>query len=317
LTTVKKRFVFSDNFWFSVKLSQIQTLIAIAESGSIRAAARRLQLTQPALSKGLQALEEELSVPLVHRTARGVTLTPYGRAIVTRGRGIALEFDRLRDEVEQMRGAQGGRVLLAVAPSPAVLLLPNVLKRFHAEQPGIVVHVRESIFPDTLQWLREGQADIAVGAHPPSRKGAVSEFTTEKLYNNRLVVTARQGHPKANARSLADLLDCDWLLHGPTEGPGSLYAPVFRAHGLTPPNPRVISDSFISTLSLLERSDALSLLPEMLIRHYTKAGRLTQLPLSETMPHWDVSLITRAQTPLTPMAQKMVEAFRRTAISTA
>ena len=298
-----------------MKLSQIQTLIAIAESGSIRAAARRLDLTQPALSKGLQAFEEELCVPLVHRTARGVTLTAFGRAIVARGRGITLEFDRLREEVEQMRGAQGGRVLLAVAPSPAVLLLPSVLKRFHADNPGILVHVRESIFPDTLQWLREGQADIAVGAHPPSRKSAVSEFTTEKLYDNRLVVTARRGHPKAQARSLSELLDCDWLLHGPAEGPGSLYAPVFHAHGLTPPHARVISDSFISTLSLLEHSDALSLLPERLIRHYTRAGRLIQLPLTETMPHWDVSLITRAQTPLTPMAQKMVEAFRRTAVA--
>lgn len=297
-----------------MKLSQIQTLIAIAESGSIRAAARRLNLTQPALSKGLQALEDELSVPLVHRTARGVILTSFGRAIVARGRGISLEFDRLREEVEQMRGAQGGRVLIAVAPSPAVLLLPSVLKRFHSENPDILVQIRESIFPDTLQWLREGQADIAVGAHPPSRKGAVSEFTTEKLYENRLVVTARQGHPKARSTSLADLLDCDWLLHGPSEGPGSLYAPVFRAHGLTPPHARVISDSFISTLSLLERSDALSLLPEMLIRHYTKQGRLIQLPLTETMPHWDVSLITRTQSPLTPMAQKMVEAFRRTPV---
>ncbi len=297
-----------------MKLSQIQTLIAIAESGSIRAAARRLNLTQPALSKGLQSLEEELSVPLVHRTARGVILTAYGRAIVTRGRGISLEFERLRDEVEQMRGAQGGRVLLAVAPSPAVLLLPSVLKRFHAEHPDILVHIRESIFPDTLQWLREGQADIAVGAHPPSRKGAISEFTTEKLYENRLVVTARKGHPKALATSLADLLDCEWLLHGPSEGPGSLYAPVFRSHGLTPPHASVISDSFISTLSLLEHSDALSLLPEMLIRHYTKLDRLIKLPLTETMPHWDVSMITRTQSPLTPMAQKMVEAFRRTQV---
>jgi LysR family transcriptional regulator of abg operon len=298
-----------------MKLSQIQTLIAIAESGSIREAARRLNLTQPALSKGLQALESELSVSLVHRTARGVTLTAFGRAIVARGRGIALEFDRLRDEVEQMRGAQGGRVLLAVAPSPAVLLLPSVLKRFHADNPGIVVQVRESIFPDTLQWLREGHADIAVGAHPPSRRGAVSEFSTEKLYDNRLVVTARKGHPKAQARSLADLLDCEWLLHGPSEGPGSLYAPVFRAHGLKPPTPRVISDSFISTLSLLERSDAMSLLPELLIRHYENAGRLIHLRLNEDMPHWDVSLITRTQTPLTPMAQKMVETFRRTKVS--
>jgi len=295
-----------------VKLNQIQTLIAIAETGSIRAAARRLGLTQPALSKGLQSLEDELSVPLVHRTARGVNLTPYGQAIVTRGRGISHELDRLREEIEQMRGAQAGNVSLAISPSPAVLLLPQVLKRFQTEFPAIQVKVRESVFPETLQLLREGTVDIAIGAQPPSRKERTSEFITEKLYDNRLVVTGRAGHPLAHARSLSELLSCDWLLHGPAEGPGSLYAPAFRANGLTPPKPMVLSESFISTLTLLEHSDALSLLPERLISHFARAGRLIMLPLREPMPHWDVSMIVRAQTPLTPMAHKLVQMFRRT-----
>ena len=295
-----------------MKLHQIQALVAIAETGSVRAAARRLGLTQPALSKSLAALEEELSVPLVHRTARGATLTKFGQSIVTRGRGISQEIERLREEIEQMRGAARGGVTVAISPSPAQLLLPAVLRRFHREFPEIQVRVRESVYPDTVQLLREGLADFAVGAQPPSRKTATSEFLTERLYENKLVVGCRHGHPKAGVRSLRELRDCEWLQHGSADGPGSLYAPVFRENGLLVPTPLLVSDSFISSLKLLESSDALCLLPARLVSHLARAGRLTALQLDEPMPDWDVSLIMRAQVPLTPIALKLAQLFRRT-----
>lgn len=295
-----------------MKLNQIKALIAIAETGSIRAAARKIGLTQPALSKNLQALEEELNVRLVHRTARGVNLTTFGQTILTRGRGIAIEFERLREEIEQMRGAQNGTLSIAMSPSPAMLLLPPAMTRFRQAFPSIQVSLCDGVYPKTLQLLREGLVDMSVGAHPPLAKSTLSEFQVETLYENKLVVTCRKGHPRANAKSLTELLDCEWLIHGPTEGPSSLHTPAFRANGIPLPNPVVVSESFISSLSLLENSDVLCVLPERLIAHLSLAGRLTALKLHEPMPDWDVSLITRVQSPLTPIAKKMVEIFRRT-----
>ncbi|MEY2660051.1 MAG: hypothetical protein RLZZ123_1223 [Pseudomonadota bacterium] len=300
-----------------MKLNQIQALVAIAETGSIRAAAAKVGLTQPALSKSLQSLEEELSVSLVHRTSRGVNLTPFGQAMLTRGRGIAQEVDRLREQIEQMRGAQQGTINLAVSPSPSVILLPQALSRFRREYPDVQLRIREAVFPDTLQMLREGLADIALGAHPEIKKNKQPEFLVERLYYNRLVVTGRVGHPKAGAGSLSELLDCDWLLHGPEEGPGSMYAPVFKAHQLQPPLPSVISQSFIATLTLLEGSDALSLLPERLIRRLIVSRRLIMLPIRELTPRLDVSMIVRANQPLTPVAQKLLQILRRTSPSNA
>lgn len=296
-----------------MKLTQIRALVAIAETGSIRAAAARVGVTQPALSKALQALEEELSVPLVHRTSRGVNLTPFGQAVVTRGRGIAQEVDRLREQIGQMRGASQGTVSLAVSPSPAVVILPRALARFRKEHPEVRLQIREAVYPDTLQMLREGLADIAIGAHPQIKGGKQPEFLVTRLYFNRLVVTGRTGHPKAHARSLAELLDCDWLLHGPEEGPGAMYAPVFKAHQLTPPTPSVISQSFIATLTLLERSDALTMLPERLIQSLIASRRLIVLPIRGLTPRLDVSTIVRANQPLTPVAQKLLHWIRRTA----
>lgn len=300
-----------------MKLNQIQALVAIAETGSIRAASARVGVTQPALSKSLQSLEDELSVSLVHRTSRGVNLTAFGQAMVTRGRGIAQEVDRLREQIEQMRGALQGSINLAVSPNPSVILLPQALARFRQEFPHVQLRIREAVFPDTLQMLREGLADIALGAHPQIKKSKQPEFLVERLYYNRLVVTGRVGHPKAGAESLAELLDCDWLLHGPEEGPGSMYAPVFKEHQLLPPVPSIISQSFIATLTLLEGSDALTLLPERLIRSLIANRRLMMLPIRELTTRLDVSMIVRANQPLTPVAQKLLQILRRTAPSNA
>lgn len=298
-----------------MKLTQIRALVAIAETGSIRAAAARVGVTQPALSKALQGLEDELSVSLVHRTSRGVTLTPFGQAVVARGRGIAQEVDRLREQIGQMRGESQGTISLAVSPSPAVIILPRALARFRKEHPEVRLYIRESVFPDTLQMLREGLADIAIGAHPQIKASKQPEFLVTRLYFNRLVVTGRAGHPKANARSLAELLDCDWLLHGPEEGPGAMYAPVFKAHQLPAPKPSIVSQSFISTLTLLERSDAITMLPERLIQNLIASRRLIVLPIRGLTPRLDVSTIVRANQPLTPIAQKLLHLLRRTAPS--
>lgn len=278
----------------------------------MRAAARKLGQTQPALSKGLMQLEEEFSVPLVLRTARGASLTAYGQAMVRRAQGIVHELGRIREEIDQMRGMQEGCVSLGIAPSPALLLLPGALRRFHRELPSVQVRVREAVYPDVLQLLREGVFDIAVGPVPALSKTSSAEFRSEKLYANALVVTCREGHPKAQASSLMELLDCEWLQHGPSEGPGALHTSVFRANGLRPPAPRVHSESFIASLNLLENSDALSLLPERLVNHISRDGRVRSIKLVEPLPNWDVALITRANSPLTPAAQKMVVILRRT-----
>jgi DNA-binding transcriptional LysR family regulator len=292
-----------------VKLQHLRALVAIAENGSVRAAARNLGVTQPALSKSLQQLEASLSVSLVTRTARGATLTPYGRAVLARAQGITQDLDRLREEVEQMRGSLAGGVSVAISPSPAKVLLPQALRRFHKDFPQVRVRVRESVYPDTLRMLREGQADLAVGALPPLPRALAAEFHSEMLYRNTLVVAGRQDHPMAAATSLADLLACQWLQHGPANGPGALLEPTFRAHQLPPPVPRVLSDSYTASFSILEHSDALSLLPERLIRH--QPG-LIALALRETMPTWDVSMIYRTASPLTPAAQALAQALRRT-----
>ena len=74
---------------------------------------------------------------------------------------------------------------------------------------------------------------------PQWSRALATEFHSEVLYGNTLVVVGRRGHPMASATSLAELLACQWVQHGPANGPGALLEPAFRAHQLPPPVPRV------------------------------------------------------------------------------
>ena len=113
-------------------LRRIRAFLAIAENGSIRGAARRIGVSQPALTKTLKELENSLSAPLVVRSAQGVTLTKYGEALLVRARLADAELRRASDEIGQMLGAKGGQIAVGLSPVASLLLAPDALKRFLA-----------------------------------------------------------------------------------------------------------------------------------------------------------------------------------------
>ena len=98
-----------------MKLNQFRDVVAIAERGSLRAAARHLQLAQPALTRSVQELERELGAPLFERRARGMILTPIGQAFVRRASAVLTEVRRARDEAEQLHGGTSGKVVAGLS----------------------------------------------------------------------------------------------------------------------------------------------------------------------------------------------------------
>ena len=91
-------------------LNQLRDFIAMSEHGSMRAAARALGVSAPALAKSVSQLEQELHVPLLQRSSRGVVLSDYGRALLERARLIVSEAHKASDEIAQLRGRHEGAV---------------------------------------------------------------------------------------------------------------------------------------------------------------------------------------------------------------
>ena len=143
-----------------MKLQTLQALIYIEEVGSLCAAAQLLHQSQPALSAAIQQLEEELKAPLLVRTKRGVSLTPFGQAFMKHARIIVSESRRAHEEIGQLRGHWEGHVTFATSPAIALGPLPQALASFANEFPAVTVNVRDGLYPSVSPQLRDGTLAI-------------------------------------------------------------------------------------------------------------------------------------------------------------
>ncbi|NML18141.1 LysR family transcriptional regulator [Azohydromonas caseinilytica] len=143
-------------------LVQLRHLIALAESGSFTQSAEALCITQPALSRSVQALERELGQPLFDRTGRRSELTAFGREVVQRARQLVFEADELVASGRQMSAGQAGAVRLGLGSGPSAILSTPLLRTVATRHPGLRLDIVRGPIEHLLQALRERQLDALV-----------------------------------------------------------------------------------------------------------------------------------------------------------
>lgn len=163
-------------------LRGIRYFVQIAELGSITRAAQHLRVAQPALSRHIHALEEELGVPLLVRLPRGVRLTTAGRQFLDHCQRIVRELGRAQDELRSGSASAQGRVIIGVSPTTGPLLLPGVVERMRRQCPQISLKVVDGFSNQLYDWLQAGRADVAVLTNPVnSRTIKVTPLISEPI----------------------------------------------------------------------------------------------------------------------------------------
>lgn len=168
-------------------------LIALAEEGSFARAAERVHLSQPALSRSIQALEEEVGMKLFDRAARGVAMTAAGRLLVERARRVLFETRCLFRDVELLKAHELGEVRIGLGPYAAVVLLPDLLVEFARRFPKIKVSIELGEGDGLLAKLRGEQIDFLVTDRrvPP----VTPDVTLQRLPRHEGGWFARPDHP--------------------------------------------------------------------------------------------------------------------------
>ncbi|MGE0559255.1 MAG: LysR family transcriptional regulator [Burkholderiales bacterium] len=151
-------------------LRGIRYFVQIAELGSMTRAAQHLRVAQPALSRHVRALEQELGVALMVRLPRGVRLTTAGRQFLDHCQRILRELGRAQDALRSGGAAGQGRVILGVSPTTGPLLLPGVVERMRRQCPQISLKVVEGFSNQLYDWLLTGRADLAILTNPVSTR---------------------------------------------------------------------------------------------------------------------------------------------------
>lgn len=145
-----------------MKPQGIEHFIAIAEAGSIRAAARQLGISQPALTRSLQALEKSLGVQLMQRGVRGVSLTHEGTTFAARARVAQTELTKAAEELRRGADDEGSPLTIGLSPVGSSLLLPELVIKMRGAFPKTRLRIMETSPSALLSMVRDTAVDMAV-----------------------------------------------------------------------------------------------------------------------------------------------------------
>ena len=290
-----------------MRLQHLHLLLTLAQTGSLRASAETLNVTQPALTKALKQLEEEFGTALVLRSPKGVRLAPAGELLAARAATVVRELERAKEEVAWHTQNTQVTLTVGVSPAAALMLTANAVARFQARWSNVRVRLVDALYPKALQQLRSGEVEIALGPLPASGLG--QDLHAQALVHSPTVIVARKGHPLLKAQTLEALQAAEWILTGPRLGPGDPAHLGFEQRGLTPPRVMLECESFSTLLAMLPQMGMLAAVPRSFFDTHGPRMGLEAVPIDERLPPTTIHLFTRTDAPLSLPAQRLVNAF--------
>ena len=285
-----------------MKLQQLQVLIAVVDTGGIRAAARQLNVSQAAVTKAMKSLEETAGTPLLFRKARGVTLTEAGERLLARARVIARQVTLAQEDLRQTAGEDFGSVRLGITPLLTLAGLDQAFKWFRERYQNVEVVLIEGLMARVLPRLRDGTLDIAVVAADVGEIQA-GEFNCVRMQQLPQCIVVRQGHPVLADPTAKALTGLEWLFTQPVAaGAQPRVDAMFALAGVAPPT-RVVQCESLAAMTLLRTSDAVAIFPQPLLGYPETRGLVAIEPCPLRPSDIELVLLTQADVPLTPAAQ--------------
>jgi LysR family transcriptional regulator of abg operon len=293
-----------------IKLTALQALICAIEEGSLRGAARRMGVSQPAVTKAVRELERAVGAPVLQRSSSGVLPTAQGKVLLEHGRRALRELDDARSQIDQLGGQMVGELSVSAVPLAVMLLIPETMRTFGRAYPDIQLHVREDLYVAHLALLREGVVDVIVGPIPEGLPAG--EFEIETLMPIQMAVVVGKGNPLARVRTLRDLGQARWVFTS-ASGKSGYARQLFELHGLEPPQPAAVVNSTLGLLALLTQGDYIGLMPMPIAEHPTAAQFMTVLRLQEGHLPLMLGAIVRRGALLKPAVRHFVAHLQRAA----
>ena len=177
-------------------MQQINAFLQIAEAGNFSTAAGRLGLSQPALSRTIQGLEDLVGARLFDRDTRTVQLSLVGTELLPIARRLVAEFDSAFGELAQFIAGQRGRITIAALPSIAAVVLPTVIAHFRQEHPTVDITIRDALLESVVDAVTQGIADIGVTARPVP----MYKLAYQRLLSDGFCLVCRNDDPEASGR---------------------------------------------------------------------------------------------------------------------
>lgn len=278
----------------------------VADQGSFSKAADTLRISQPAISKTVKLLEEQLNVLLLNRSREGVTLTLHGSVLYTHAKTILSEMTYAVGKIKHLRNDELRRIRFGTLPSLVTAIVAPAVADWSKEHADWRVEFFEDYQPDLLPPLKQGEYDFiiarAIDSDPePGLRQRV-------IFRDEACIIARAEHPLAGMAEL-DLLE---LTRFPWVGPiaGYPHRPfidrVFQAAGVRLEPSRIACKSVDGLSAIVKASDSLALVPSHAVASDLASKRLARLPVKSDMLSRNLVFAYLEHRPLSPEAKALI-----------
>ncbi len=281
-----------------------RTFLAVSDAGSISGAARRLFITQPAVSAEIAALEHSLGVCLFLRTNRGVRLTEAGAVLSEYVRRAFSLLEAGEEKLRELSGLQSGTLRIGASDMTLRFFLLDYISKFHTAYPNLHLTVTNAPTPRTLDALRDGSIDFGVVSGPLA--GGEADLCLRPLREIRDIFVCEPHHPLAGKADITrEELAAYPLILLERGSSTRRYLSAWLGEGFPPPAIEPATSDLV--LEFAKRGLGVAALVEDFAKEALAAGQVKKLSLQESPPPRRFYLVTRRNLPLSAAAQKMME----------
>ncbi|MEK7223920.1 MAG: LysR family transcriptional regulator [Pseudomonadota bacterium] len=286
-------------------ISALQAFIAVAESGSFSRAGERIFLTQPAVSKRIAALEQDIGARLFDRVGRKIHLTPAGEALLLRTRAVLGELEDIKRDITNLSGTIAGELSIATSHHIGLHRLPGPLKRFHETYTQVRLNLHFMDSEKACNAVARGELELAVVTLPPS---AEPPLRVEKIWDDPLDIVVSRSHPLAQVKRVQAAM----LLEYPAILPGlGTYTREIILNSFGPLRDRIQVGMATNYLEVLKMLAAIGLgwsaLPRTMIDEGLKVVQIEKREIRR-----ELGIVTHERRTLSNAGQAMIRIIRET-----
>src|ERR1700757_5120739 len=278
---------------------------------NVSRAALKLHVSQPALSKQIRDLEDDVGFNLLERTAKSVRLTDAGRAFLTEARAVLQHADEAVKKARAVAHAEPTEIHVGYSPMPTAEILPKALRAFQQAMPNVQVRSHDWTNKDILAGIRDGRLQLGLIV-PPPKASALHDVRYEELFQERISVAVTPQHPFARRRSIPIAEVAAEPLIGLTrEDYPNYYDSLSIIFSKVKQKPRVVEehDSFSAVMSAVEAGTGVAIATDF---GYSFGNRLKFLHITPEPKPISVGIVA-LKGRLSPAAEKFWQCAKEAA----
>ncbi|HDU2726602.1 TPA: LysR family transcriptional regulator [Klebsiella pneumoniae] len=293
-----------------IRLRHLHTFVAVAQQGTLGRAAETLNLSQPALSKTLNELEQLTGTRLFERGRLGAQLTLVGEQFLTHAVKVLDALNSAGQALNRKEGLNNDIVRIGALPTAALGMLPTVIGQFHKQQKDITLQVATMNNTMLLAGLKSGEIDIGIGRM--SDPELMSGLHYELLFLESLKLVVRPGHPLLQETvTLSRVMEWPVVVSPKGTVPRQNAEALLQSQGCKMPAGCIETLSASLSRQLTVDFDYVWFVPSGAVKDDLRRGVLTALPIATQGAGEPIGILTRVDATLTPGTQTLLSAIRK------